>query len=60
MRTSNRIGLAPNFKVEGEFDVARFLKQALNSQLKTEGCGVVVASVKVTPSDRHEVIVHRV
>lgn len=37
MKASNHIGLAPNFKVEGEFDVARFLKQALNLQLKAEG-----------------------
>ncbi len=47
-------------KVEGKFDVERFLKKAMNGRFKAEGYGVEVASVKVTPSDRHEVIVHRV
>ncbi len=57
MKSSNHIGLAPNFKVEGKFDVERFLKKALNGRFEAEGCGVKVASVKVTPSDKHEVIV---
>lgn len=60
MRANNHIGLAPNFKVEGKFDAERFLKKAMNGRFKAEGYGVEVASVKVTPSDKPEVIVRQV
>ncbi len=60
MKASKHIGLAPNFKVEGKFDVERFLKTFYNLRFKAEGCGVEVVSVKVTPSDKHEVIIRRV
>ncbi len=60
MKTSNPIGLAPNFKVEGKFDVGRFWMKAMNGRFEAEGYGVKITSVKITPSDRHEVIVHRV
>ncbi len=60
MKETNPIGLAPNFTVEGTFDVELFLKTLYNLRLEAEGCGVKITSVKITPSDRHEVIVHRV
>ncbi len=60
METSNPIGTAPNFTTEGTFNAELFLKTLNNLRLKAEGCGVEVVSVRVTPSDRHEVIVHRV
>jgi len=60
MRATNHIGLAPNFTTEGKLDVALFLKTLNNLQFKSEGYGVEVASVKVTPSDKPGVIVRRV
>jgi len=60
MRSSDHISLAPNFKVEGKFNAELFLKTAMNALFKAEGYGVEVASVSVTPSDKPEIIVHRV
>ncbi len=60
MNTSNQIGIAPNFTTEGTFNAALFLKTLNNLRFEAEGYGVKITSVKITPSDRHEVIVHRV
>ncbi len=58
MKASNHIGLAPNFKVEGTFNAELFLKTLYNLRFEAEGCGVKMTSVKITPSDKPEVIVH--